>query len=50
MTTHDVKLGLRCCRRVAVLDRGVLLLDARRDEIDSDRFAQDYLSYARDGN
>jgi heme exporter protein A len=50
MTTHDVKLALRCCQRVAVLDCGTLLLDARCDEVDSDRFAQDYLSYARDGN
>lgn len=47
MTTHDVRLGLRCCRRVAVLDGGVLVLDAPRDEIDSARFADDYLCYAR---
>ena len=47
MTTHDTRLGLRCCRRVAVLDHGVLVLDAMKDEIDSDRFADDYLSYAR---
>ena len=47
MTTHDVRLGLRCCQRVVVLDKGALLLDARTDEIDPERFAKDYLSYAR---
>jgi heme exporter protein A len=47
MTTHDLRLGLRCCRRVAVLDRGTLLLDAPKDQIDATRFAEDYLSYAR---
>ncbi|OHB65423.1 MAG: heme ABC exporter, ATP-binding protein CcmA [Planctomycetes bacterium RBG_13_62_9] len=47
MTTHDIRLGLKCCRRVAVLDQGVLILDARKDQIDADRFAHDYLSYAR---
>jgi heme exporter protein A len=47
MTTHDIRLGLACCRRVAVLDKGVLILDAMQDKIDSDRFANDYLSYAR---
>ncbi len=47
MTTHDIRLGLRCCQRVAVLDRGVLILDARKDEINTDRFTDDYLSYAR---
>jgi heme exporter protein A len=47
MTTHDIRLGLRCCQRVAVLDRGVLILDAKKDDINADRFADDYLSYAR---
>jgi heme exporter protein A len=47
MTTHDTRLGLRCCRRVVVLDKGVLVLDAMTDEIDPDRFCADYLSYAR---
>jgi heme exporter protein A len=47
MTTHDTRLGLRCCARVVVLDRGRLILDAARDEIDVARFAEDYLSYAR---
>jgi heme exporter protein A len=47
MTTHDIRLGLQCCRRVAVLDKGVLILDALKDTIDADRFAADYLTYAR---
>jgi len=47
MTTHDVRLGLRCCGRVGVLDNGGLILDAMKETIDSDRFANDYLSYAR---
>jgi heme exporter protein A len=47
MTTHDTRMGLRCCQRVAVLDQGVLILDAMKEEIDSDRFTDDYLSYAR---
>ncbi len=47
MTTHDLHLGLRCCRRVAVLDKGVLILDAEKDKIDIQRFLDDYLSYAR---
>ncbi len=50
MTTHDIRLGLRCCQRVAVLDRGVLILDAGKDQIDAERFAEDYLSYARSLN
>ncbi len=47
MTTHDIRLGLTCCQRVAVLDRGVLILDAGKDQLDVERFAEDYLSYAR---
>jgi heme exporter protein A len=47
MTTHDLRLGLQCCRRVAVLDQGVLILDARTEEIDRQRFLDDYLSYVR---
>jgi heme exporter protein A len=47
MTTHDTHLGLRCCRRVAVLDKGSLILDAMKENIDAGRFADDYLSYAR---
>ncbi len=47
MTTHDIRLGLSCCRRFAVLDRGALILDVMKEQVDSDRFANDYLSYAR---
>ena len=47
MTTHDTRMGLRCCQRAVVLDQGVLILDVMKDRIDSDRFADDYLSYAR---
>lgn len=50
MTTHDTRLGLRCCQRVAVLDGGTCLLDRTKNEIDPDRFADDYLSYARSEN
>jgi heme exporter protein A len=47
MTTHDTCLGLRCCERVVVLDQGVVLLDKTKEEIDPERFAEDYLFYAR---
>jgi heme exporter protein A len=47
MATHDVPLGLRCCGRAAVLDDGILILDAMREKIDLDLFTRDYLSYAR---
>jgi heme exporter protein A len=47
MTTHDVRVGLRCCDRMTVLDEGVLVFDAMKDRIDLERFAQDYLSYAK---
>jgi heme exporter protein A len=50
MTTHDIRLGLRCCQRVAVLDRGILILDTGKDQIDVERFAEDYLAYARSLN
>jgi len=45
MTTHDTRLGLRCCGRVMVLDKGALVLDAMKEDIDVERFAEDYLSY-----
>ncbi|MCU0914055.1 MAG: heme ABC exporter ATP-binding protein CcmA [Planctomycetes bacterium] len=47
MTTHDARMGLRCCQRVAVLDGGMLRLDATKTRIDTDLFVGDYLSYAR---
>ncbi len=49
MTTHDTQVGLKCCDRVIVLDKSNLILDAMTSDIDNDRFAQDYLSYARAG-
>ncbi len=49
MTTHDTGVGLKCCDRVIVLDNGSLILDGVTSDIDTDRFAQDYLSYARAG-
>ena len=50
MATHEINFGLQCCQRLAVLDQGRLILDANRDEIDSDRFAHDYLSYAKENS
>ena len=47
LTTHDTRLGLRCCHRIVILDQGILILDVLKDDVDSDRFADDYLSYAR---
>jgi heme exporter protein A len=47
LTTHDTRMGLRCCQRVVVLDKGVFILDRMTDQIDSGRLAGDYLSYAR---
>ena len=49
MTTHDTRIGLKCCDRVIVLDNSNLILDAMKSDIDTDSFAQDYLSYARAG-
>ncbi len=49
MTTHDTKVGLKCCDRVIVLDNSNLILDGMTSDIDTDSFAQDYLSYARAG-
>ncbi|MBN1359013.1 MAG: heme ABC exporter ATP-binding protein CcmA [Sedimentisphaerales bacterium] len=49
-TTHDTRLGLRCCSRVAVLDAGAILLDRPKEQVDSERFIEDYLSYARSGS
>jgi ABC-type multidrug transport system ATPase subunit len=49
MTTHDIHVGLECCDRVVVLDKGRLIFDAETSSIDADRFSRDYLSYARSG-
>jgi heme ABC exporter ATP-binding subunit CcmA len=47
MTTHDTRVGLKCCDRVIVLDKSNLIFDLKTSDIDTDSFAQDYLSYAR---
>lgn len=49
-TTHDINIGLKCCDRVVVLDKSHLILDVMKSDIDTDSFAQDYLSYARGHN
>jgi heme ABC exporter ATP-binding subunit CcmA len=46
MTTHDATVGLKCCRRVAVLDKGCFCLDELTENIDANSFADDYLGYA----
>lgn len=45
MTTHDINLGLRCCRRAIVLDNSKIIFDAPTDTIDADVFAKDYVNY-----
>ncbi|MDD5458001.1 MAG: heme ABC exporter ATP-binding protein CcmA [Phycisphaerae bacterium] len=47
MTTHDINFGLRCCRRMLVLDRSQLILDLPNTDMDTADFANDYLLYAR---
>jgi len=47
MSTHDVNIGLRCCRRVLVLDRASLIFDADTSHIDAARFSKDFVTYAR---
>ncbi|MCP4607444.1 MAG: heme ABC exporter ATP-binding protein CcmA [Planctomycetes bacterium] len=47
MTTHDIDLGLQCCNRVVVLDKSNLIFDARTNDIDTNKFLKDYISYAR---
>jgi heme exporter protein A len=50
MTTHDVRNSLKCCDRVIVLDKSSLIFDVMISDIDTESFAQDYLSYARGQN
>ncbi|MEJ2647204.1 MAG: heme ABC exporter ATP-binding protein CcmA [Sedimentisphaerales bacterium] len=50
MTTHDIRIGISCCDRVAVLDKQRLIFDSLVRDVDTDRFTQDYLSYARSKN
>ena len=48
MTTHETHLGLLCSSRVLLLDGSQVTLDRRTAEIDTDRFVDNYLSYARE--
>ena len=50
MTTHDTSLALRCCDRVGVLDKNSFIFDTMTSQIDTERFMEDYLSYARRPN
>jgi heme exporter protein A len=50
LATHDTDFGLRCCKRVIVLDKSQLIFDAEISGVDAAAFAQDYLSYARNKN
>jgi len=47
MTTHDTHVGLRCCKRVLVLDKAGLIFDAGVGDIDTDSFSKDFVAYAR---
>ncbi len=47
MTTHDAAMAIRCCDRVVVLDKNRLIFDCETSRIDTDRFTENYLSYAR---
>jgi heme exporter protein A len=46
MTTHNTRIGLRCCRRILVLDKTDLIFDADAGDIDTDRFSKDFVAYA----
>jgi heme exporter protein A len=48
MTSHDTRLALECCGRVAVLDEHSFIFDALSSQIDSELFVEDYLSYAKE--
>ena len=47
MTTHDINNGLKCSDRIVVLDKGRLIFDEMKNDINNIAFARDYLSYAR---
>jgi heme exporter protein A len=47
MTSHDIGLALRNCKRVMVLDKGKIIFDVARAALDIASFTQDYLLYAR---
>lgn len=50
MTTADINIAMKCCSRVAVLNKAQLIFDAETNDLDIDSFAQDYLSYVRGKN
>lgn len=47
MTTHNANLALQCCDRIMVLDKNHFIFDAMAHQIDTERFTEDYLLYAR---
>ena len=49
-TSHDIKLGLKCCDRIAVLDKNRFILEAKTNEINTELFVENYLEYARSRN
>ena len=50
MTTHNTRLALQCCSRVAVLDEGDFIFDSPTSQIDTGSFIEDYYAYARSQN
>ena len=46
LTSHDVFQGLQCADRVIVIDQGRFVFDAGIEQIDRNRFADNYLQYA----
>lgn len=50
MTTHNIRLALQCCSRVAVLDKGNFIFDSPTSQIDTGSFIEDYYAYARSQN
>ena len=50
MTTHNARLAIQCCGRVAVLDKGSFIFDAKTSQIDTGSFIEDYCAYARSRN
>jgi heme ABC exporter ATP-binding subunit CcmA len=46
MTTHNTNIGLRCCKRVLVLDKASLIFDAQVSDIDTANFSKDFVAYA----
>ena len=46
MTTHDAGIGLRCSKRVVVLDNRKIIFDAPTSQIEPSEFSKDYVAYA----